>query len=207
MSDKVKVLKDLWKDPVGAAVIAGIILAILAWAWEKGTSHPQFFLNTFPVPLWLLIAFAVLFIGSAWKSFAGKRALDGAYNFVPDVSCIDVQVTMAAQGQNLTFPLKCTAYFRNNSKGCVSVHFAKYEQGKIPIKAFRQNVIQVEVSGEGWVPVEHGTDQIAILPNQNFKLWVPIDEAKYSRDEVQGSKGQIGTLVLNVNEKEICIRI
>jgi hypothetical protein len=50
-------------------------------------------------------------------------------------------------------------------------------------------------------------DRIAVLPDENVRAWIPIDENKYTTDEINGARGQIGTLVFKVNGKEERIKI
>ncbi len=201
-------IKDVWKDPVGAGIISGIVLAAIGWAVGKFASNPVFIWRQFPIPLWLIIIVACVLIGTAWKLLSQREVnIREAYNFEPKITLVSVSANMAPKGSTLTYPLKCSVFLRNDSKGCVDVMLSRYEKDKIPASLFRQGVLQIEVAGSGWIPTTNGADQIAVLPGQNFRAWIPIDEKQYSEDMVRGAMEHIGTTVFKVNGKEVRIKI
>jgi hypothetical protein len=199
-------VKDVWKDPVGAAVIAGVVLAFFAWVWEKGISHTEVISQPFPVPLWLIIIAVFALLGTLWKVITQREAMHLVYNFEPDIELVNVTATLSTE-EGVKYPLKCTVFMRNKSRGCIDVIYARYDRKDIEIQAFTQGVIQIEAAPVGWTPSPHGADRIAVLPGQNFRLWIPIDRTRFSQERVQGAVKQIGTIILTVNGKAIPINI
>jgi|HubBroStandDraft_5_1064220.scaffolds.fasta_scaffold03954_6 hypothetical protein len=201
-------VKGIWKDPVGAAVIAGIVLAAFTWGWGKlPSSNPEFITHSIAIPLWLIIIAVSGLLGALWKLLSQhETTLRETYNFESKLTLISMTVTLSPPAEKRTYPLKCSVFLRNESKGCIDVLLLRYEQEKVPMKIFRQGVLQIEVS-TGWVPTDHGVDRIAVLPDENVRAWIPIDENKYTTDEINGARGQIGTLVFKVNGKEERIKI
>jgi len=201
-------LGKIRNDPVWAAVAAGIILAILAWVWGKFPSNTVIVSRTFPIPLWLIIIVLSALIGTFWRLVTQREAaIQGTYHFEPKVTLVSVDADLAPPESKLTYPPKCSAFLRNDSKGCVDIMLANYQQDRIPIKAFRQGVLQIEVAPAGWVRTDYGAHRIAVFPNQNFRFWIPIDEKKYSPDEVRGARKQIGTLIFKMNRAEVQVKI
>jgi hypothetical protein len=113
---------------------------------------------------------------------------------------------LAPAEQKRTYPLKCSAYLKNESRGCIDVALLRYEQEKIPINIFVPSVLQIAIAGE-FVPPHHGADRVAVLPDQQFRAWIAVDENKYSTDEIFGARDHVGTLVFRVNGKEERVKI
>jgi hypothetical protein len=184
-------VRDVWKDPVGAGIISGVVVAILL-------------LTSFPVPLWGIIIAAFTLVGTLYKLLTHHEPPPSLeiYNFEPTVALISMAPELAPPEEKHTYPLKCRIWLRNESKGCIDVMLLRYEPEKIQYKLFRQGVLQIELAGGAYIPTDHGADRIAVLPGQNFRLWLAMDETKYTIQEVAGARDQIGAIVLKVNEKE-----
>jgi hypothetical protein len=196
-------VKDVWKDPVGAGIISGVAVAILVSVAGK-LSDAKTLLTSFPVPLWVIIIAAFTLIGTVYKLLTHHDPTPNIepYNFETKIGSISMVAELSPSEEQHTYPLKCRVWLRNESKGCIDVMLLRYEPEKIHYKLFRQGVLQIELAGGAYIPTDHGADRIAVLPEQNFRVWIAIDETKYSQQEVQGAYGQVGTLVFKVNGKE-----
>lgn len=85
------------------------------------------------------------------------------------------------------------------------MRLSDYRPNKVPAKVKLLNVLQLKFSN-AWVPnVE--ADQIAVLPRQLFRIWIPIDESDYSAEMVNELRGVIGELVFSANGVDIGISI
>ena len=203
-------VKDVWKDPVGAGIISGVVVAILVSAAGKiSPASAAIFLKSFPIPLWVIIIAVFTLVGTLYRLVTRHEhppSLE-TYNFVPTVALISMAPELAPPEEKHTYPLKCRIWLRNESKGCIDVMLLRYEPEKIQYKLFRQGVLQIELAGGAYIPTDHGADRIAVLPGQNFRLWLAMDETKYTMQEVAGAGGQIGAIVLKVNEKEQRVKI
>jgi hypothetical protein len=56
--------KQIWKDPAGAAVIAGMILAALGWISGKVSTNTAFVSVKLGVPVWLVIIALSVIVGA-----------------------------------------------------------------------------------------------------------------------------------------------
>jgi hypothetical protein len=198
-------VQGVWKDPVGAGIISGVVVAILVSAAGKlSPANAAVFLKSFPIPVWVIIIAVFTLIGTLYRLITHREPPPSIepYNFKTKIASISMVAEFSPPEEKHTYPLKCRVWLRNESKGCIDVMLLRYEPDKIHYKLFRQGVLQIELAGGAYIPVDHGADRIAVLPEQNFRVWIAIDEMKYSQQEVQGAYGQVGTLVFKVNGEE-----
>lgn len=207
-----RILKQIWQDPVWSKVIAGIILAIIAaiWAGRHFDWWPRLLAN-YPTPLWftvLIVAFGILAAAVvAWKQLQLNlaRAQTPSFDLEPNIKTIDVTIPPVNTEKILTFPLKCYVQLRNDSSACADVRLSEYKPNTVPLKEFVVDVLQVKL--RSYLPSDHGVDRVAVLPGQFFRAWVAIDSAKFSADQLNQLRGRIGTLVLLVNGQQVNVAL
>ena len=51
------------------------------------------------------------------------------------------------------------------------------------------------------------TDHIAVLPQQLFRIWIPIDEQKYTAQKINEVRGNIGEVELLVSGSRLPFKI
>jgi hypothetical protein len=117
---------------------------------------------------------------------------------VPKVTLIHVKATPPDKA-GLTYPVKCYVELRNDSEVCIDVRMSDYKPNKMPPKLKLLNVLQLKF-GNAWVPSIVEADRIAVLPRQIFRIWIPIDESKYTAEMVNRLLGEIGEVVLSVDD-------
>jgi formylmethanofuran dehydrogenase subunit A len=61
-------------------------------------------------------------------------------------------------------------------------------------------VLQV-LMGQQWLPVQDGVAEVAVLPGQMFKGWVPVEQTLYTAAQVRCHINNLGTLSLKVNDE------
>src|SRR5262249_6870511 len=106
---------------------------------------------------------------------------------------------------NLSYPLKCHLTLRNNSRECIDVRLHRYLPRTVDVKKFPLDVLQVKL--REWYPKEHGVDRIAVYPTQVFQAWLGFDEKIYSEEQIKRLRGQLGTLILDVNGTPVHIDV
>ena len=196
--------KEIWKVPVVAGTISGVVVALIVSAAGKiSPANAAIFLKSFPIPLWVIIIAVFTLIGTVWKLLTHHEPPPNLelYNFQTKLLYISMTAGLAPPEEKRTYPLKCSAFWKNESNGCIDVVFLRYEQEKIPAKSFIPSVLQISVDGQ-YVPPNHGAGRIAVLPDQEFRAWIAVDENKYTADEIRGAYGNIGTFVFRINGKE-----
>ena len=67
------------------------------------------------------------------------------------------------------------------------------------------SVLQVKL--REWYPDKEGVDRVSVLPGQQFKAWVGADDKKFTKDQLERLRGQIGNLVLKVNGQRVDISL
>jgi hypothetical protein len=129
-------------------------------------------------------------------------------NIEPDIRVIDVEITFSPkdpQGRTLTYPLKCYVKLENSSMGCIDVKLSEYIPKKVANKQALSDVLQVRFGG--WCPSPDGVGRLAVLPGQLFRAWVGLDETKFTREQVENQRGEIGTLVFSINGDVLNVNI
>jgi hypothetical protein len=124
------------------------------------------------------------------------RTLPPALN----VKVVDIHIP--PQDDNRTFPLKCYVTLQNNSTTCADVRLSEYRAHKVTLKQFTFDALQVRL--RDWEP-EIAVSRVAVFPEQLIRAWVGLDEKKFSADQVNELRGQIGTLILLVDGKPMPI--
>lgn len=169
----------IWDDPVWSKVIAAGILALIG---------------------------SIGIIFNWWNAgFRRLVQLVGAkVRPAPNIRKIDVEIPPQNPALRLGFPLKCYVTLQNASIECAEVRVSEYRARTVTLKQFVFDVLQLGFRGQ-WFPAPDGVDRIAVLPQQLFRAWVGVDERKFSEDQVNRLRGQIGTLVLLVDGKSVNI--
>jgi hypothetical protein len=107
----------------------------------------------------------------------------------------------------LTYPLKIRVTMRNDSTQCVDVRLSAYLENRVSAKQpFVTKALQLELSNE-WLPKINGEVRIAVLPGQCFRAWVGLDDKLFTREQIEKHEGQIGILILLVNDKMLEISL
>jgi hypothetical protein len=153
------------------------------------------------------LGFAVTF-GLQKGISKNKRAPEspGASPFgTPQVSRVSHFLELASLGSNVQYRLKMRIEFRNDSKRSIAVRIGHYT----PIRArvqqpFVLDVLQIRLGGK-WLPDPNGLEQVAVLPGQQFRLWIAFDETKMSKPQAEELVGQLGYLTLIADEQPITI--
>jgi hypothetical protein len=86
---------------------------------------------------------------------------------------------------------------------CANVRVSEYRSRTVTLKQFVVDVLQVKL--REWCPTSDGVDRLSVLPQQLFRAWIGLDERKFSEDQVNSLRGQIGTLVFLVDGKPVPI--
>lgn len=197
-------LKKIWYDPVWSKVIATIIFAALAalagLSWNPiGT----FLLSASLVPHWLLglLCLVAACIAVILLTAAKPKTPDTPVHITP------VGETIIGEDKNpgRGFPLKVYRVMRNDSNHCADVQIADYRAATVTLKEFVTGVLQVKL--REWYPDKEGVERVPVLPGQQFKAWVGADDRKFTKDQLERLRGQIGTLVLKVNGQRVDISL
>lgn len=193
-------LKRIWHDPVWSKVIAAILFAALtglagiAWAPVR-----TFVLATSPIPNWLTALLALIIIVQGAILFAPRPKAQARISAIGDAVIGEDKVP----GRG--FPLKVYQVMRNDSTESADVAVADYKPRTVTLKQFVTGVLQVKL--REWYPDKEGVDRLAVLPGQQFKIWVGVDEGKFTKDQLERLRGKIGTMVLKVNHHLVHIEL
>jgi hypothetical protein len=173
-------IERLWNDPVWSKVIAaGVITLIGLILARRGAVFDSWTAGFWRVVSWL-----------------GKK-----HRQAPNVKVVDIDIP--PQDNSRGFPLKCYVTLQNNSTECPDVCLSEYRARKVTLKRFTFDVLQVKL--RDWCPTGEGVNRVAVLPEQLFRAWVGLDEMKFSGDQVNILRGQMGTLVFLVDGKTVPI--
>ncbi len=200
-------ITKIWHD-VLSRVIAGVILALLATVWAVHFNWWPRLLSTYPIPVWLLLLIALIFLSFAFLLSRQNLSLSAAKernrpDLEPKITKIDTLTVPPNPSLTLAFPLKCYVQLRNDSALCADVRLLEYRPGTVTLKSFRLDVLQLQA--RTWLPIDHGLERVAVLPGQLFQAWIGVDEGKFSAGLVNEQRGRIGTLVFSVNGKRVDI--
>jgi hypothetical protein len=196
------VMKRLWNDPVWSKVIAqGIIwiilgivaLSALILAWLG--IHFDWWAAS-------LLAVALL-LGGLGGLAGGFLIFRKQHQLPPNITKVGARIEIPdLNSRPLTFPLKCRVTMRNDSTECADIRFSDYANSNTirSKKDLPAEVLQLRFR-ERWWPEPDGVDRISVLPHQQFRAWVGLDETMLSVDRATQLLliGEIGTLVLSVN--------
>jgi hypothetical protein len=192
-------IRQIWKDAVGSKLIAwiiqGFIVAVLLptlyLAWENLGGLPAILLT---VGIIVVIVLASILV---WK------VLNRSKPKIERVGDVDVNFDKTA-----FYPLKCWVQLRNAAAECADVRIINYAPQKVYLKKFHTNVLQLKLDNE-WYPPKggRGVEHIPVLPGQLFQAWVGVNEEDFNMDQVRALRGQIGTLIFQVNGKRLDLDI
>jgi hypothetical protein len=190
----------VWKDPVWSKVIAAGIVGVLGVIGGIVSLYraPAYNPLSYPTPLWLgLIFVAVAFAIGIWVD---SRRFYGPYTFEPVIKLTSVEAPDSDPAKTLSHPVKIRWTFRNDSPGSVTVSLYDFRPKNIKRGGLPQGVLQV-LMGQQWLPVQDGMAELAVLPGQMFKGWVPVEPTLYTAAQVRGHINNLGTLFLKVNDE------
>lgn len=181
-------LKAVWKDPVWSKVIAAGVLAILAGIWASYSDWWRRF-------------------RVAWAASLKNEEQPKLPATPPTTRVRVINVTAPPPAkQGLSYPLKCYVEFRNSSDHPIAVRFSNYEAIRIPSQKMLFNVLQILFGHDTWVPKDE-VDWIAVLPDQHFRIWIPVDEEGYTPEQILKSLGNIGKVTLRIKNDPFEFRI
>jgi hypothetical protein len=108
----------------------------------------------------------------------------------------------------LTYPLKCYVTLRNDASESADVRLSSYQPRDVTIKDFPLDVLQVRF-GREWCPRPDGVDRVAVLPGQQFRAWIGLDERRFDAEKANDAliAGKVGTLVFLINGKPVSIEL
>jgi hypothetical protein len=192
-------LKEIWHDPVWSKVIATVILGgISAIAAVIFPTIREFLGASSLVPHWALLSAALLFLAIILA--VAQRSKPRVKITQTDVSILEDPTP------GRSFPLKVYCEMRNDSHRAVNVRLCPYIPDAVKVTRFTPGALQLKFP-TGWLPQPDGLERVAVLPEQTFKAWVAPDETLFNKASLDGLRGQIGTLVLNVDGQEIKIAL
>jgi len=179
----------IWNDPVAAGLIAAAILAVISTIW----AGIQF-------KWWKRFR-------AAWTASLKNEEEPKLPATPPTTNVRVINVTAPPPPkQGLSYPLKCYVEFRNSSAHPIEVRFSNYEAIRIPSQKMLFNVLQILFGHDDWVPKDE-VDWIAVLPDQHFRIWLPVDEKHYTPEQILGFLGNIGKVTLRINNDRFEFRI
>jgi hypothetical protein len=130
-----------------------------------------------------------------------SRRVDSAVK----ITLIDVYDRMAPT--KIPFQLKVYCAMRNDSNRVIDVRISPYMSNELKVISNTPGALQLQFQpGGDWSP-DPSTDNVAVLPGQTFRAWIAPDEALFNKasfERLRGQmgKGQMGTLILNVDGQE-----
>src|SRR5712692_6446896 len=141
-------ITKIWHD-VLSRVIAGVILALLATVWAVHFNWWPRLLSTYPIPVWLLLLIALIFLSFAFLLSRQNLSLSAAKernrpDLEPKITKIDTLTVPPNPSLTLAFPLKCVREnvlsrrihmtTRVDSSRCRSVRFVRWSWCQSPGK-------------------------------------------------------------------------
>jgi hypothetical protein len=103
---------------------------------------------------------------------------------------------------NIGYPLKYYVEMRNDSSKCIEVRLLNYISNKITAKPLPPEVMQIRFYTK-WFPTDLSADRVAVLPGQMCRIWIGLDDKKFTEAQVKDAEGRMGRLVMSANKKEI----
>jgi hypothetical protein len=147
-------------------------------------------------PIWWLLTVTAgsMVAAGALHYFSTRRQ---SPQVAPNVKTVDVRIVLDEEAD---YPLKVRTIHRNDSAQCIDVRVSEWVPRSVSIKRpFPVEVLQVKLRSE-WSPKDCGTDRIAVHPGQLFQAWIGPDE-RFTREQLEGLRKKMGTLVLLVNDR------
>ncbi len=134
-----------------------------------------------------------------WDTYRSIPCAEPMANEEPEINLLSVEFVYTPD-RKLDYPLKAVAIIRNESPVMLDVRMFEFIPSAVSLKKFVADVIKLKLR-DNWYPSGYELDQVAVLPGQLFKAWLGIDEAKFTKSQLETLKGNIGTLVLLINGK------
>jgi hypothetical protein len=104
------------------------------------------------------------------------------------------------------YPLKYHVEMRNDSSKSLEVRLSNYKAKAITLKSsFPPEVMQVRFNNR-WFPSEP-TDRVAVLPGQLCRAWIGMDDTKFTEAQLSTARGNIGTLIISANGKQVSFEL
>jgi hypothetical protein len=131
-----------------------------------------FLLATSVVAHWLLGLLELIAVCAIVIAIAVRRPW-------PHIGIVSIEVPPrdSTPGKTWTYPVKVYCTIRNDSPMCSDVWTFDYRPGAVTLKKFVTSDLQLELAKKFW-PIPDGVDHIAVVPNQQFKAWVGVDDNK-----------------------------
>jgi hypothetical protein len=166
---------------------------------------------TYLIPVWLLVALVFLAIAGwtlfLWLTIEGTpdNGQQLRAEAEPNITVLDISIPPPDESKTLTYPLKCYVTLRNDSAACADVRISNFKPGAVLHKKFVTDVVQLKL--REWSPSDHGLERVAVLPGQQFRAWIGVDEDQFNPEKVRSLQGRIGTLFFVVNGKTVPVNI
>lgn len=125
--------------------------------------------------------------------------------FKPKLEMLDISSSFEPKPYAHRFPFKCTVTLRNESPETIDVRAIRYEQELIGLKDFSSQALKIKFDST-WCPSEESVTRLAVLPSQEFRVWVGLDE-RLDENYIRERHGRMGKLILSVNNTEFPIQI
>jgi hypothetical protein len=213
MSNPLK-LKKIWHDPVWSKVIAdqinrgiacgsGLIVAVFGVIYAFFPAARKFLGASALVPHWALVVLSVALLLLAIMLAVARRAKTQSRSVDSGLKITQIDVWIAEDKRpNISFPLKVYCEMQNDSNRAVDVRLCPYIPDAVKVTRFTRGALQLKFP-TGWLPQPDGLERVAVHPGQTFKAWVAPDETRFTKVTLEGLRGRIGTLVLDVDGQTI----
>jgi hypothetical protein len=106
------------------------------------------------------------------------------------------------------YPLKIRYELKNGSDICLDVKLHAYGlNNTFVLKQVVNEVLQVKFYPAGWFPIDDGGTNVAVLPDQEFRGWIAVNDSRFSKAQIDVLIGNLGKVILYVNGDLIEISI
>jgi hypothetical protein len=181
-------------------LIAAIFAGIQVWQ-NAHREQPVLTSTSWNVP-WGWIIVGVLLLASALINTFGFKFHGRSLK----IKTLATPLTYVDQKPPIGYPLKMHVEMRNDCSECIEVRLSGYRPGLATVKRVPLDVLQIKYSGT-WTPEEKPEEHLAVLPSQQFRAWIGLDENKFTKEQLEQALGKIGTLVLAVNGRTFDIPV
>jgi hypothetical protein len=160
------------------------------WNWLKSLSSNDIFKGVV-ASLIAAFLFAAVAKRRMWLAKLRKPALRRTHAYSSD------QSTTGAR-----YPLKYYLEVVNDSRKCVAVRVLEYKPKAVALQKFVPQTLQLMLDSH-WFPTPDSVESVALLPNQRCRAWIGVDTTNFTKAQLDRFEGNIGTLILTANSKEV----
>jgi hypothetical protein len=196
MSNLLEKLKNAWHDVWTRAVATVLAAGILGGISTISPNVRGFLAAASLVPNWALVLLGAALLLCAMVMAVARRPKT-------QITFVGTEVKEDKR-PDISFPLKVYCEMRNDSNRVVDVRLFTYISNAVKVKRFTPGALQLKF-GQGqtavWAPQPDAVERVAAYPRETFRAWVAPDE--FNKVTLEGLRGRIGTLVLDVDGQKI----